>query len=89
VKPIHTITPAETSHVLHGVEWLGPIVTNSDELLHSLHLFVPLAEISIANGFPHKFRDAGLSIPGVSVQGIPEMIVEIKLGPPHDVYYTS
>jgi hypothetical protein len=75
--------------LLHSVESLGATMTGSHELLHCLPLFVPLAEVSIANGFSHKFRDAGLSIPGVSMQGIPEMIVEIKLSPPHDVYYTS
>jgi hypothetical protein len=42
-------------------------MTNSYELQHCFPLFVPLAEVSIANGFPHKFRDAGLSIPGVGM----------------------
>lgn len=67
MKPIQTSASAEASNVLHSIERLGAIMTNSYELQHCFPLFVPLAEVSIANGFPHKFRDAGLSIPGVGM----------------------
>jgi hypothetical protein len=89
MKPLQTVASAQTLNILHRIDGLGAFLANPDEFLHRLHLLVPPAEVTLPNGFPHEFRDGGLSTPCASVKGIPEMVVEVQLRSPHDVYYTS
>jgi hypothetical protein len=89
VKPVEPVTSTEASNILDGFDGFGAFLANPDEFLHRLPPLVPAAEVTFTNGFPDEFRDSGLPAAGPSVKGIPEMIVEVKLRAPHDVYYTS
>jgi len=70
---------------LRTVERIGASFPTADELLHGLSLLIAFAEVALASGFPHQFRDGCLSTPGLSVKGAPEMIIQLKLCPPHNV----
>src|SRR5580700_5268962 len=85
VKALQTITAAQTANVLHRVDGFQAVLANSDELLHGLGLLVSFGQVPIAHGLPHELRDAGFPALGLGMKGVPEMLVEIELGPPHNV----
>jgi hypothetical protein len=85
VKPVKAITPAKTSNKFHRIDGPGAFLANSNEFLHGFRLLVAPAEIPLANGFPHEFRNRSLLAPCAGVESIPDLIVQVELGPPHDV----
>jgi hypothetical protein len=76
---------AKAAHVLYRLDWFRTLLTDTNELLHSFHLLILVAQITFAHGFPHQFWGRGFSAARTSVKRIPEMIVKIKLCSPHDV----
>jgi hypothetical protein len=89
MEAVQPAAAAETSNILHTVRQIGTSLSNANELLHRLSLLIPPAEVTLASGFPHQFRDGSLLTPGAGVKGIPELLIEVELCSPHDVYYTS
>src|SRR5579863_6802728 len=75
VEPLQTIAGAKASHVLHRVHRLRALLANSDEFLHRLGLFIPFAEITLTDRFPHELRHGGLSAARASVKRMPEIVV--------------
>jgi len=89
-KTIQTAASAKTPNVPNRIVFNRPrrpgaFPARPHELLHRLPLLIPRAEVTLANGLPHEFRHGRLPAPRARVQGIPEVIVEIELRPPHDV----
>jgi hypothetical protein len=89
MKAVQTAAPAEGSNILYCVWRGGPFFADADKFLHRLPLFVAWAEVTLANGLPHELRDGSFLAACTGVKGVPEAVVEVKLRPPHDVYYTS
>jgi len=89
VEPIQPVASPKLSDILRTVEDCGTSPANADEFLHRLNPLIPPAEVTLANGFAHEFRDGGFLTPGASVKGMPELIVKVQLCSPHDVYCTS
>ncbi len=89
MKAVQAAASAKASNILHRIEGFGAFLANPDEFLHRLHLLVPPGKVTLTKGFPYQFRDGSSSTPCASVKGIPEMIVEVQLRSPHNVYYTS
>ena len=89
MKAVQAAASAKASNILHRIAGFGAFLANPNEFLHRLHLLVPLGKVTLTKGFPHEFRDGSSSTPRASVKSIPEMIVEVQLRSPHDVYYTS
>jgi hypothetical protein len=75
VKPVQTVTSAKTANVLNRIEGFGALLANPDEFLHRLHLLVPAAEIALANGLTHEFRNCSLLTACAGVKRIPEVII--------------
>ena len=48
-----------------------------------------MSEVPLPRGLPDQLGDRGLLAAGARVERPPELVVEIQLRPPHDVYYTS
>ena len=86
LKAIQSVTATKISNVLRGVERGGAPFSTADKLLHGFSLFISLAEVTFASGFPHQFRYGCLLAPGAGVESHPERIIQVKLCPPHDVY---
>ena len=61
----------------------------SNETLHGAAALFPIAQIAPPDRLPDQFGDGGLLRAGTSVERAPELIVEIELRPPHDVYYAA
>jgi hypothetical protein len=89
MQPVETVPLAKTSNVLQGVWGDLVVFADSNEFLHRLPLFVPLTEVTLSNGLAHEFRNGGVLIGGAGVECFPEVVVQVELRPPHDVYYTS
>jgi hypothetical protein len=89
VKPVQTVASAKILNILHRIESAGAFLANPDEFPHRLHLLVPSAEVTLANGLPHEFRDGSSLTRCARVKSVPEIVVKVQLRPPHDVYYTS
>lgn len=53
IEPIQTVTSAQAPNVLHRIQRLRTSLANSHEILHCLHLFVCLIQITLANGSSH------------------------------------
>jgi hypothetical protein len=89
VKPVKTVASAKTLHIFHRIGSAGAFLANPDEFPHRLHLLVPPAEVTLANGLPHEFGDGSSLTRRARVKSVPEVVVKVQLRPPHDVYYTS
>ena len=89
MKAVQAVASTKASNILHRIERFGAFLANPDEFLHRLHLLVPPGKVTLTKGFPNEFRDGSSSTPCASVKGVPQMIVEVQLGSPHNVYYTS
>jgi hypothetical protein len=77
VEPVKPVTSAEFLHVLDGIERFGPLLANSDKLLHRLLPLFLIANIAFADGFANEFRNGGLPAPSVNVKSVPQVIVKI------------
>ena len=89
MEPIQAIAPPQTPNTLDGIDGSAGFLANPDKLLHRFHPLVLPAEVVFANRFAHEFRNGRLPAPRARVKRIPEVVVQIQLSPPHDVYYTS
>lgn len=76
------------SYLLNSIRHMRAFA-DSDKILHRLRALFEIAEIPLTDRFPHQFRNRRLPAARAGVKGIPEVIVEIWLCPPHDVLYTS
>ena len=57
-----------------------------DEALHNHHSLLLVAEIAFPNRLSDQFGDSCLLSASTDVERAPQLIVEIKLHQPHDVY---
>lgn len=77
-KPVQ-IKPTQSPDLLDRIERLGSLPANPDEIPHCFFPLFPGTKITFAHGLPNEFRDGSLFTPCACVQGIPRMIVEVKL----------
>jgi hypothetical protein len=89
VDALKTTAAAKIPDIFERAGWLGPSLADSDKVLHRIHPLVLSTEVTLANGFPYKFRDSRFPASRPGVQGGPEVIVKVQLSSPHDVYHTS
>ena len=89
MKPLEPVAAAKAPYVLRSVNCVPAFLVTSDEFLHSFSSNFAITQIPFADGLPHQLRNSRVLAARAGVEGIPKMVVEIELGAPHDVYYTS
>lgn len=80
-----SISFSQPSHFFLRTGCAAGLITAADEVTHGLDASLVVAEISVANRLADQLRDGSVLGFGLNVQSIPELIVEVKLGSPHEV----
>lgn len=76
MEAVQPVSPAKASNILHCVRNAG-VPAKPNKRLHCLSLFVPVAEITLAYGLPHKLGNCRFSGKCAGVERIPEAVIKI------------
>src|SRR5215467_14141173 len=79
----------QATDIPRRVRMVSPVFSDPHKGDHGLAAFVEVAQIAGAGRFANERGDGGSLLSSAGAKGFPQVIVEIKLGPVHDVYYTS
>jgi hypothetical protein len=67
----------------------GAVFPDSQKGLHRLPPLIQLAEVALPGGLADQLGDGRAFAARASAQNAPEILIQIKLSPPHGVYHTS
>src|SRR5690242_20530469 len=88
-EPVQPVAPAEIANLGPCVWAVIRSLADSDEAFHRRPAPLEVAEVALSDGLPDQFGDTGFLTLCPRVERTPQLVVQIKLCSPHDVYYTS